>query len=44
MKSKSNYENIEAVFIILLIVASTLIYLNMKKMNDNEIFIKNKKQ
>ena len=44
MKSKSNYENIEAVFIILLIVASTLIYLNIKKMNDNEIFIKNKKQ
>lgn len=35
MKSSSNYENIEAIFIILLIIASTLIYLNMKKINDN---------
>lgn len=43
MKVSLNYENIEAVFIILLIVASILIYLNLEKMNKNDILIKNKK-
>lgn len=43
MKVSLNYENIEAVFIILLIIASILIYLNLEKMNKNDILIKNKK-